>query len=79
MTQHIGIDDGHEKPDYCGEHCECSHTRDGNLALSQICLVRGPGAVDCTRPKGHDGPHGACGSIPEPDSHPIVSWEDDTE
>ena len=58
-----------------GENCElCGH--DGDLCVNvlregEFCKL----PWQCTREKGHDGRHAACGF--DPGEHPYIEWDDE--
>ena len=41
------------------------------------CLAAGPNLYECTRAKGHDGDHAACGGD-KPSDHPLCTWPQET-
>ena len=51
--------------------CDDVDPDEGTECLDQL----GVGMMGCTRPKGHDGPHVACGII----HHAICAWDDNGE
>lgn len=54
----------------------CTYDTDkGHADAVEICGEESPETFTCTREKGHDGKHVACGTI----DHPILIWDGDSE
>ena len=54
---------------------DCQYCKDEATNAIPCPAVSPDGMIGCTRAKGHEGKHAACGVMD--DEHPIIAWNDE--